>query len=201
MQTLDTPPAEPDIANFKFDDAMKAVRDRNHEQFENLHREFFDLVMGTAYKVLNDRHDAEEVAQEVFATLWKKAGLYDSRRGKLSVWLATMARNRAIDRLRSKVRRSQLHDDLESEAEPQKANRYVDDVVATVGRSEESEIVRGAVTQLNPEQRKAIELTYFKGMSQSEAAAALKTPLGTIKARVRRALIRLRSLVPELAFQ
>ncbi|MFT5468434.1 MAG: RNA polymerase sigma-70 factor (ECF subfamily) [Verrucomicrobiales bacterium] len=181
----------------EFQSAIHAVRDKDPQQFANLHREYFNLVMATAYRVLNDRHDAEDVAQEVFASLWKKAHLYDSQRGKPSTWITTIARNRAIDRLRSKQRRSQLRDDVQRETNPE-ILRERDDVVSSVGREEESKLVRSAVMKLKPEQRQAIEITFFGGLSQSEAAEALGTPLGTIKARVRRGLMQLRTSVPQL---
>jgi len=85
--------------------------------FELLHKKFSGLVFATAYRVLNDPHDAEEVAQEVFSGVWNKSRLYDPLRGKPQVWLSTMARNRAIDRLRSKQRRAQLRDELSGKAD------------------------------------------------------------------------------------
>ncbi|MFT5471594.1 MAG: RNA polymerase sigma-70 factor (ECF subfamily) [Verrucomicrobiales bacterium] len=196
MKMIDHSGAGPDV-QFGILTAILAVRDKDPQQFGRLHKEFLNLVMATAYRVLGNRHDAEDVAQEVFTSLWKKAHLYDCRRGKPSTWLTTITRNRAIDRLRSKQRRSQLRDDIERETNPE-VLRERDDVVSSVRREEESKLVRSAVMKLTPEQREAIEMTYFQGLSQSEAAEALGKPLGTVKARVRRGLTRLRAVVPHL---
>jgi len=123
------------------------------------------LVYSTVYKVLNDRQDTEDVSQEVFFQVWQKAGLYNAQRGKPTTWVATMARNRAIDKIRHKQRQSRLLDGM----------------------------------QLSTEQRQAIELAYFKGLTQSEIAGQLNQPLGTVKARIRRGMVKLRErVVPSL---
>ena len=153
-------------------------------------------MYATAYRVLNDVHDAEEITQEVFASVWSKAKLYDEDRGRPQVWLSTMARNRAIDRLRSKRRRAQLRDDLEANVVTEPWEEQ-DDVVAQVRLNEESRALYDAILQLKPEQREVIEMTYFQGLSQSQAAAELGTPLGTVKARIRRGISRLRTLIPD----
>jgi len=181
------------------DDAplMEGIAQGDRRAFELLHKKFSGLVFATAYRVLNDPHDAEEVAQEVFSGVWNKSRLYDPRRGKPQVWLSTMARNRAIDRLRSKQRRAQLRDELQVN-QTQEGVRLDDGVVAEVRRQEESVVLRDALLRLKPEQREVIEMTYFKGLSQSQAAEALGAPLGTVKARIRRGISRLRTIVTDL---
>jgi len=176
--------------------AIQAVANGSQEGLAELHRAFSNLVFATAYRVLNDPHDAEEITQEVFANVWSKAKLYDRSRGRPQVWLSTMARNRAIDRLRSKQRRAQLRDELEANTVTEQW-RDRDDVVSRVRLQEESSVLRNAILQLKPEQREVIEMTYFKGLSQSQAAKQLGTPLGTVKARIRRGITKLRTLVPD----
>ncbi len=177
---------------------MEGIAAGDRRAFDLLHRDFANLVFATAYRVLNDPHDAEEVAQEVFSSVWKKCQLFDPRRGKPQVWLSTMARNRAIDRLRSKQRRAQLRDELQDE-QVQGSLSIDDGVVEGVRRQEEAVVIRSALLKLKPEQREVIEMTYFKGLSQSQAAEALGAPLGTVKARIRRGISRLRTMVGELA--
>ena len=186
-------------ADSDVDDAplMEGIARGDRRAFELLHKKFSGLVFATAYRVLNDPHDAEEVAQEVFSGVWNKSRLYDPRRGKPQVWLSTMARNRAIDRLRSKQRRAQLRDELQVN-QTQEGVQLDDGVVAEVRRQEESVVLRDALLRLKPEQREVIEMTYFKGLSQSQAAEALGAPLGTVKARIRRGICRLRTIVTDL---
>ncbi|MEO0446987.1 MAG: sigma-70 family RNA polymerase sigma factor [Verrucomicrobiota bacterium] len=179
--------------------SMYGVANGDRAHFKILHDHLRSLVFATAYKVLNDHHDAEEITQEVFTSLWVKAKMYDTRRGSPRTWISTMARNRAIDRLRSKRRRFQLRDELEDEQQSEPSGASQQSVVAQVGLGEEAHILRNAVMRLNDDQRKAIEMTYFSGLSQSQAAEALNTPLGTIKARIRRGVARLRTMVPELS--
>ena len=177
---------------------MVGIAAGDRRAFELLHKKFSGLVFATAFRVLNDPHDAEEVAQEVFSGVWNKSRLYDSSRGKPQVWLSTMARNRAIDRLRSKQRRAQLRDDLQVE-QTQESVRPDEGVIQEVRRQEEAVVLRDALLRLKPEQREVIEMTYFKGLSQSQAAEALGAPLGTVKARIRRGISRLRTIVTDLA--
>jgi len=177
---------------------MVGIAAGDRRAFELLHKKFSGLVFATAFRVLNDPHDAEEVAQEVFSGVWNKSRLYDSSRGKPQVWLSTMARNRAIDRLRSKRRRAQLRDDLQVE-QTEESVRPDDGVIQEVRRQEEAVVLRDALLRLKPEQREVIEMTYFKGLSQSQAAEALGAPLGTVKARIRRGISRLRTIVTDLA--
>ena len=195
---MDTQAAELERGDFRqLEKAIQGVKEGDVTSFSLLHRTYFNLVVAIAYRVLNDRHDAEDVAQEVFSKLWTRAKLYDRQRGNPKTWLAAMARNRAIDRLRSKKRRAQLRDDLfeHSLISPQ-ANR--EDVFADVRRGEEAAVIRDGVRRLSREQQQAIEMTFFSGLSQSQAAEALGAPLGTVKARIRRGIMRLRTLVPEL---
>ncbi|RFC41968.1 MAG: RNA polymerase sigma-70 factor, ECF subfamily [Verrucomicrobia bacterium] len=186
------PPGDSDDAPL-----MEGIAAGDRTAFERLHRKFAGLVFATAYRVLNDPHDAEEVAQEVFSGVWNKSRLFDPKRGKPQVWLSTMARNRAIDRLRSKQRRAQLRDDLQMENNPETI-RPDQGVVEEVRRTEESLVLRDALLRLKPEQREVIEMTYFKGLSQSQAAEVLGAPLGTVKARIRRGITRLRTIVSDL---
>ena len=181
-----------------FSGSLHAVAEGSQKGLEDLYAAVSGLMYATAYRVLNDVHDAEEITQEVFASVWSKAKLYDEDRGRPQVWLSTMARNRAIDRLRSKRRRAQLRDDLEANVVTEPWEEQ-DDVVAQVRLNEESRALYDAILQLKPEQREVIEMTYFQGLSQSQAAAELGTPLGTVKARIRRGISRLRTLIPDQA--
>jgi len=175
-------------------DILHRVARGDRAGFDLLHQRFSGIVYSTIYKVLNDREDTQDVAQEVFAQIWKKARLYEASKGKPLTWVATMARNRAIDRLRSKQRRARLRDAF-SEEEKTADFMTQRDAFDDVAASEAGEVVRSAVLELSDEQRQAIEMAYFGGMTQSEIADNLGEPLGTVKARIRRGMIKLKKKV------
>jgi RNA polymerase sigma-70 factor (ECF subfamily) len=161
---------------------------------EELHRRFSGPLHATAFRVLNNFRDAEEVVQEAFVQIWEKAGAYDVRRGKPLTWAMTLTRNKAIDRLRRVQRRQRLHGDLEGEA--QIWDRLLENDSSEAAASRETQaIVRNAVIQLSPDQRRAIELAFFNGLTQQEIACQLHAPLGTVKARIRRGMLKLRQIV------
>jgi RNA polymerase sigma-70 factor (ECF subfamily) len=155
-----------------------------------LYDRFGAAVYSLALRVVQIPGDAEEVTQEVFLYAWEKTALYDAARGSLLAWLCAIARSRAIDR-----KRAQRSHERRKEAAMQ-------DVVAfpplaggpdhDASLSEIGAAVRAALATLPAEQRQAIEIAYFEGLSQSEIAARLATPLGTIKSRMRQGMMRLR---------
>ncbi|MEM8953276.1 MAG: sigma-70 family RNA polymerase sigma factor [Verrucomicrobiota bacterium] len=174
---------------------MAGVAKGDRVCFEKLHDRYAGLVFATVYKVLNDHQDAEDVSQVVFSQVWQKAHLYDRSKGKPITWTVTLARNRAIDRLRSKQRRSHLRDGYSEESKVFEATATRRDASDEVSEHERAETVRTAVLELSDEQREAIEMAYFGGMTQQEIARKLGQPLGTVKARIRRGVMRLRGVV------
>lgn len=175
---------------------LQRIADRDAASFQTFYRKYSGLLFASISNVLNDHHDAQDVMQEVLVQVWNKAHLYEPRKGKPLTWLTTMARNRAIDRIRSKQRRSRLNDDFEVES------RGVQPEFEESGREalEEKErdgILKHAVDKLNPDQKEAIQLAYFSGLTQAEVAERLHEPLGTVKARIRRGVNRLEGLVKQ----
>jgi len=172
---------------------IRRIGQGDRASFDEFYKKYAGLVVGTALRVLNDPQDAEDVAQEVFVMIWEKARLYDPSRGKPLTWVVTMTRNKAIDRLRSLQRRFHFRDILEAETN-------LSELIAERGPADDLEaceresLLRNAVDKLTRDQREAIELAYFGGMTQQEIAERLGEPLGTIKARIRRGLLRLRRL-------
>ena len=169
----------------------------DHVSLSELHRRYSGALLATAYRVLNNARDAEEVVQEV-VQIWEKASVYDARRGKPFTWNLTLTRNKAIDRLRRQQRRARLHDEVERETKIW--NRVIEtDSSDEAAAHETRDIVRSAVIQLSQDQRRAIELAFFDGMTQQEIARQLRQPLGTVKARIRRGMIKLRQILdPQL---
>jgi RNA polymerase sigma-70 factor, ECF subfamily len=152
-----------------------------------------------ACNVLRDPAEAEDVLHDVFLTLWEKAADFDHSRGHAFSWAATLVRNRSIDRLRSRVRRAELL----SQAAPSDLGYDETNTPSNGGDTtwlkEKATAVRRALSSLPADQRDALQLAYFGGLTQQEIAEKLSQPLGTVKARIRRGLLKLRDLVaPQL---
>lgn len=160
------------------------------EAFGQLYDRLAGPLFSLAMKILRDPASAEDVVQEVFVQVWGKASAYDATLGRPLTWALTLVRNRAIDRLRATQRGQRLMDAAADEHAVSGA------VAEAPGHSllneETARLVRTALTRLGPEQRQTIELAYFGGLTQTEIAAALQTPLGTVKARTRRGMLQLR---------
>ena len=173
---------------------MQRIAERDSSAYQTFYKKYSGLIFASISNVLNDHHDTEDVMQEVLVQLWNKAYLYEPRKGRPLTWLTTMARNRAIDRIRSKQRRARLNGDFEIE------NRNVqpefDESAHDILENKERDgIVMRAVEKLNPDQREAIQLAFFSGLTQAEVAESLHEPLGTVKARIRRGVSRLETLI------
>lgn len=173
---------------------LQEIANGDRLSFQLFHQRLSGLVYSVVYQVLRDPQDAEDVSQEVFLNVWKKARLYHAGKGEPLTWLSSLARNRAIDRLRAKERRARLRDAMKNEPEFATPEPQADAGHATSQR-ERSGIVRSAVMQLTPEQRQVIEMAYFADLSQSQIAEKIDVPLGTVKARMRRGLGKLRGVV------
>jgi RNA polymerase sigma-70 factor (ECF subfamily) len=148
-------------------------------------------VYGLLLRILSDPSTAEEVLLDVYTQVWRQAGTYSSGRGKPMAWLTTIARSRAIDRLR-RGRQELLHTAPLDEAVRAGVGAGVEECVLA---SEISSVVRAALDELAPEQREVIEMAYYGGMSHSEIAAARGLPLGTVKTRTRLGMMRLRQVL------
>ncbi|MFL6286714.1 MAG: sigma-70 family RNA polymerase sigma factor [Pyrinomonadaceae bacterium] len=147
-------------------------------------------VYGLLLRILSDASAAEEVLLDVYEQVWRQAAQYSRERGSPLAWLTTIARSRAIDRLRRGRREQQSTEPLEGIVATARAPGESAEEAVMAG--EVRAVVRAALDSLAPEQREVIELAYYGGMSHSEIAAARGIPLGTVKTRTRLGLMRLR---------
>jgi RNA polymerase sigma-70 factor, ECF subfamily len=153
------------------------------------------LIYSLVLRVLGDMSSAEEVLIDVYTQVWRQAASYDSNRGTPLAWMATIARSRAIDRLRSGWQDQHRKESLDvlGEAPANAANPE-----ESAAASERQRFVREALNLLTPEQRQVIELAYYSGLSHSEIAEKLNQPLGTVKTRTRLGMMKLREALAPL---
>lgn len=169
-------------------DLLGRVALRDREAFGLLYDQYAPLIFKLLLRIMRDRAEAEDLLQEVFLQVWRTAASFDARRGHPSAWLITIARSRAIDRLRSSEYRRHSHGTPGVErAGPEGAS----DLSQEMSLRESAAAVRGALDSLPEEQRQSIELAYFDGLTQSEIARKLQEPLGTIKTGIRLGMLAL----------
>ena len=173
---------------------VEAVAQADEDALGELYDRFGRVAYGLAYKILQDATLAEDAVQEAFLQIWRGAGSYRPERAKASTWLLTFVHRRAVDLVRREERRRTLP----VEPLPEPADSGPDEEVVARSRAE---VVRDALRRLPPEQREAIELAYYGGLTQSELAARLDQPLGTIKSRMFTGLQRLRVLLVESGYE
>jgi RNA polymerase sigma-70 factor, ECF subfamily len=167
---------------------IQKVADGDQSALTTLYDASSRLVFGLVLRILNDRSTAEEVLLDVFTQVWRQAANFDLNRGAPMAWIMTIARSRAIDRLRS-GKHDQLKEPIDNLSNLTGATISPEE--ATV-HSERRRLVRSALDTLSPEQREVIELAYYSGLSHSEIALKLGQPLGTVKTRTRLGMIKLR---------
>ena len=164
---------------------LDRVRARDQQALGELYDTHSRLLFGLILRILKNRAEAEEVLQEVFVQAWTKADTYHASLGSPAGWLVGIARNRAIDRLRSNATRARTlepPDDLPEVATPEREAEL----------SEQQRVIHRALDALPPEQRDLIEQAYFLGFTQSELAERCGLPLGTVKTRIRNGMQTLR---------
>lgn len=190
------------LPNVPFPDSQLVGRTAAGEDaaLGDLYDRYGKMVYALALAIVREPADAEEVVVDAFGQAWRQAGSFDATRGSVAAWLATIARSRALDTLRARVRRVRAHERAallsdEGLAAPITA---AGDPARSVERTEARRLVSQALLALPGPQRTAIELAYFEGLSQSEIAERLAEPLGTVKTRIRSGMEKLRGLLGPL---
>jgi RNA polymerase sigma-70 factor (ECF subfamily) len=171
-------------------DLLRSVAGGDEQALSALYDRYRLILFGLIQRILHSQAEAEDVLQEVFLQVWRRASAFDEARGRPFTWLVTLARSRAIDRLRALGSRDRTAQEA-ARAVPDRLSDASDDAV----KSEQGEIVRRALAELPEEQRRTLLLAYFEGLTQTEIAERLNAPLGTVKTRMRSGMIKLRELL------
>jgi RNA polymerase sigma-70 factor (ECF subfamily) len=188
-QSTDAPLAE--------DDALLiAIQARDDAALGELYDRYGRLALGVAYRILGERGVAEDVVQEAFLNVWRKASGYQPGRGSVRTWLLTIVHNLAIDRRRGRHRREMT--DVQIDEVEYSLGTDDEELFSTVSGAIEAEQVRNALADLPPEQRLPIVLAYFGGLTHQEIAEQTGTPLGTVKSRMRLGLQKLRTALEQM---
>jgi len=183
------PPEERQLEDARL---LRLVAGGDKIAFAELYDRFSGPLYATALRVIRDTTEAQDIVHDTFVTLWEKASSFEAGRGTAFAWALTLVRNRAIDSVRMRRRRAEL---LTSSAPADLG--YDEDLSGTAAADQailgdEATAVRAAVATLPADQKRALELAFFSGLTQQQIAEKLSEPLGTVKARIRRGLLKLR---------
>ena len=165
------------------------MKNKDQQAFAHLYDSYSGAIYSIILQIVNDEELANDILQEVFINIWRKIDMYDAEKGRLFTWMLNIARNASIDMLRSRGYRNS------------RKNQSIQDNVDITGpagveqMSVDSIGLKKVLEKLKPEQRVLIDLSYFKGYTHEEIARQENIPLGTVKTRIRNALIQLREIL------
>jgi len=161
------------------------LQQRDNKAFNYLYDNYAAALNGVIFPIVNDEETTNDILQEVFVNVWRKIEFYDASKGRLFTWLLNIARNAAIDKIRSKGFRN-----------GQSTTSISENIDITVAQTNVDHIgLKKVLTKLKDEYRTLIDLSYFQGFTHDEIAKALNIPLGTVKTRIRTALIQLKTML------
>jgi len=196
-RSSDSPVAETDEV------LMEGVQKEDPKALEELYRRHASTLRAVIVRVLHNEHSADDLLQEVFLEVWRLANRYSAEKGKALGWMITLTRRRAIDRLRREQAYFRVEERFQRETEQQPEAWTHTRVEEDIEASDMRRILEKVLATLPPAQRAAVELAFYKGMSQREIATHTNIPLGTIKTRlelgVRKIAMRLREVLGESA--
>jgi RNA polymerase sigma-70 factor, ECF subfamily len=195
-------PATGEDFSGKSDEAvMQAIADRQSAALTELHKRYNKTLRAVIAHVVHEEAEAEDVLQEIFVQIWREAVNYSPDAGKPLGWIVTVARRRAIDRLRRRQAYGRAKDRFEIHVEQQPHTRMASPVENDITRIDLRRFLEGQMEELPPYQREAIELSFFEGLSHREIAARTATPLGTVKTRLELGLRKLTNSVRPLRYK
>ena len=178
---------EPKI-KYSEQELVALLKEQNNDAFNYLYDHYSGALFTIINQIVPDKDTASDVLQEVFVSVWRKIGTYDETKGRLFTWMLNIARNAAIDKVRSKGYRDNQRTQPIAEGENAGMTMSSNPAVNDVG-------LKKVLTTLNEEYRKLIDLSYFQGFTHEEIAKMLGIPLGTVKTRIRTAISQLRTMI------
>lgn len=179
---------EADVARAELAGSLVRVAAGDRAALQEVYRRTSGKLFAVCLRILKDRNEAEDVLQEIYINVWRKAGQFDADRASPITWLAAMARNRAIDRLRAAGRRQSRP--IEDAAE------VADDGLSALdqlSRSEDARRLDGCLAELEPTHEAAVRTAFFEGLTYDELSRRVGVPLGTMKGWIRRSLMKLKA--------
>jgi len=195
-------PEESSYAGLDDEELMQRLVYRDLWAFRALYDRYGNLVYSAALRVVRDAQVAEDMVQEIFLRIWRKPDSYVAQRGRFVTWLTSVARNRAVDEIRSRGRRFRYETASPEEQERELPAPDTNDPALSAELADQRRLILAALAQIPAEQRQIIELAYFGGLTQQEIAERLSQPLGTVKTRIRLGMQKLRAaLTPELKWE
>jgi RNA polymerase sigma factor (sigma-70 family) len=195
LMTQPPPPAARELAHVSDKALLSLVASSDEQALAELYDRFGRVAYGLALRILRDEALAQDAVQEAFLAIWRNADRFLAERAKASTWILTLVHRRAVDLVRREDRRRA--EPLETAPEPAAAETVEDEAALGFQRR----VVQEALRRLPPEQREALELGYYGGLTQSELAERLDQPLGTIKSRMFTGLNRLRDLLAQAGLE
>jgi RNA polymerase sigma factor (sigma-70 family) len=166
------------------------LQQRSNQAFTYLYDNYSNALYGIINQIVPDRESAYDVLQEVFINIWRKIETYDISKGRLFTWMLNIARNASIDKIRSKSHQNDLKNQALPEDVTMLGNQSVKMKTDNIG-------LKKVLEKLREEQRTLIELSYYQGFTHEEISKGLNIPLGTVKTRIRSALLQLRSMIEQ----
>ena len=163
---------------------MKAIQSENPEALAQLYDRYNGILKALILRVIHNEAEADDLLQEIFMEIWNQAKNFSSQKGKPLGWMVTLARRRAIDGLRRKQAYARAEERLQNETEQQPDAWVHNSTEEEIVLSDTRSLIRNVISGLPPAQQQAIDLAFFRGMSQREIAAKTNTPLGTVKTRL-----------------
>jgi RNA polymerase sigma-70 factor (ECF subfamily) len=171
---------------------LEAVRLGDRQAFRALYDIYGSDVLTLCERILHHRADAEDAVADVFWEVWQRRERYDAGRGGARAYLMTLARSRAIDRLRSQASRPETRSDGRRRLEAEELPAAVPAPEQSAAQDELRRYMAAAIAELDDRQREAMELAYYEGLSHQQIAERLEAPLGTVKTHIRKGLAKLR---------